>query len=117
MSDSTVGLNTTYDALRASSIFTTVAQEKVFCGPADDPFFADLGGIFDVGNFRPQGNSVNPPKDALARFNVHSIALQVPISLLQKNGENVSQAANILDPNFIIGLYGAKCQPSNHQNI
>jgi hypothetical protein len=105
--DSAVGLNTNYDALRANSIVTIPGKEKVFCGPADDPFFVDLGGAFDVGSFRPQGNSVNPTKDGLARYNVHSIALQIPIRLLQKDGKNASQATSILDPDFVIGVWAS----------
>jgi hypothetical protein len=105
--DSAVGLNTTYDALRANSIVSIPGKEKVFCGPADDPFFVDLGGAFDVGSFRPQGNSINPTKDGLARYNVHSIALQIPIRLLQKDGKNASQATSILDGDFVIGVWAS----------
>ncbi|MEO8712082.1 MAG: DUF4331 domain-containing protein, partial [Parafilimonas sp.] len=107
INNSTVGLNTTYDQLIQSAISTTGNKEKIFCGPADDPFFVDLAGVFDVGNFRPMGNSVNAPKDGLARFNVHSIALQIPIELLQKDGKKVSQAKNILDPDFVIGVWAS----------
>ena len=101
------GLNTTYDALMQKSIMTATTGEKVFAGPVDDPFFVDLAGAFDVGNFRPQGNSVNPPKDALARFNVHTIALKIPVNMLQKDGKSVSQAQNILDGDFVIGVWAS----------
>lgn len=102
-----VGLDTTYNDLVKNSIVEISGAEKVFCGPADDPFFVDLAGAFDVGNFRPEGNSVNPPKDGLARFNVHAIALQIPISLLQKDGKDASEAVNILDPDFVIGVWAS----------
>ncbi len=105
--DSAVGLNTTYDALVNSSIATTATGEKVFCGPRDDPFFVDLAGAFDVGNFRPMGNKTNPTKDGLARYNVHTIAIQVPISMLQKDGLTTSAATSILDPNFVIGVWAS----------
>ena len=105
--NSTVGLDTTYGQLIKNSIATTNNKELIFCGPADDPFFVDLAGVFDVGNFRPMGNSVNVPKDGLARFNVHSIVLQIPIELLQKDGKKVSQAKNILDPDFVIGVWAS----------
>jgi hypothetical protein len=91
------GLNTPdYNTLITNSIATATGGEKVFCGPADDPFFVDLAGAFDVGNFRPEGNTTNPTKDGLARFNVHSIALKIPINMLQKMAKTVAQAANIL---------------------
>ena len=103
----TVGLETNYDALVASSIATATSGEKVFCGPVDDPFFVDLAGAFDVGNFRPEGNSTNAPKDGLNRFNVHTIAIKVPVNLLQKDGMGIEQAKNILDPDYVIGVWAS----------
>jgi hypothetical protein len=105
------GLNSSYSALVNGAITTASSGEKVFCGPADDPFFVDLAGAFDLGNFRPTGNGTNAPKDGVARFNVHSIVIQVPIATLQKTGKNVSQAANILDPDFVIGVWAAASRP------
>ncbi len=96
-----------YNALVQSSIATATTTEKVYCGPADDPFFVDLAGAFDVGNFRPEGNTTNPTKDGLARYNVHSIAIKVPINLLQKDGKDVSQAQNILDGDYVIGVWAS----------
>jgi hypothetical protein len=49
---------------------------KVFAGPRDDPFFADLGGIFDL----LQGIE---GEDYLADLNVHTVAIQVPIDMLK----------------------------------
>jgi hypothetical protein len=103
----TVGLGKSYDMLIAEAIATATSGEKVFCGPADDPFFVDLAGAFDVGNFRPEGNTVNKPKDAVARYNVHTIALKIPINLLQKDGKSIGQAANILDGDFVIGVWAS----------
>ncbi|WP_020603647.1 DUF4331 domain-containing protein [Spirosoma spitsbergense] len=102
-----LGLGKSYDMLIAEAIATATSGEKVFCGPADDPFFVDLAGAFDVGNFRPEGNSVNKPKDGLARYNVHTIALKIPVNMLQKDGKSVGQAANILDGDFVIGVWAS----------
>jgi hypothetical protein len=102
----TAGLGApSYGSLIQGAIGTATSGEKVFCGPSDDPFFVDLAGAFDLGNFRPQGNSTNATKDGVARFNVHSIVLQIPISMLQKDGKDVSMAANILDSDFVIGVW------------
>jgi hypothetical protein len=102
------GLNTTYTALMTGAIMTANSGEKVFCGPVDDPFFVDIGGAFDLGNFRqPGGKGIAAPRDGVAKYNCHTIALQVPISLLQKDGKSVSQAANILDPDFVIGVWAS----------
>jgi hypothetical protein len=100
--ESPVGLNASYQSLMNAAIVTASSGEKVFCGPVDDPFFVDLGGIFDIANIRP-ANAV----DGLRKINVHSIALDIPISLLQKDGKTVSQAKNILDPDFVIGVWAS----------
>jgi hypothetical protein len=105
--DGTVGLGTSYDALAQQAIGSASSGEKIFCGPVDDPFFVDLAGAFDAGNFRPEGNTTNAPIDGLNRFNVHTIAIKVPINLLQKDGKSVSQASNILDPDYVIGVWAS----------
>ncbi len=107
--NATVGLGATnYMSLMTSAITTATSSEKVFCGPVDDPFFVDLAGAFDLGNFRPGGlSTANPPKDGLARFNCHTIALKIPISMLQASGLSVSSATSILDPNFVIGVWAS----------
>lgn len=100
--NSTVGLGAAnYDALMNSSIMSAATGERLFAGPADDPFFVDLGGAFDLGGFR------QPGRDGLAKFNVHSIAIEVPIATLQKTGLAVTAATNILDPNFVIGVWAS----------
>ncbi|MBC7384048.1 MAG: DUF4331 domain-containing protein [Bacteroidia bacterium] len=102
------GLNSpSYASIMQASFANPSTGEKVYAGPADDPFFVDLGGAFDLGNFRPNGNGTNPTKDGVARFNVHSIVLQIPINILQKSGKNASQATNILDPEFVIGVWAS----------
>ncbi|TLV01583.1 DUF4331 domain-containing protein [Dyadobacter luticola] len=104
----TVGLEAPdYNSLVEKAIATASSGEKIFAGPVDDPFFVDLAGAFDVGNFRPEGNAVNAPKDGLSRFNVHSIALKIPVKMLQKDGSGVDQASNILDPDFVIGVWAS----------
>jgi Domain of unknown function (DUF4331)/Secretion system C-terminal sorting domain len=100
--DGIVGLGaTSYDALASSAIATASTGEKVFAGPADDPFFVDLGGAFDLGGFRTNG------RDGLKKFNCHSLCIEVPISTLQKAGKTTAQATNILDGDFVIGVYAS----------
>lgn len=110
ISDPVVGLGVPDYATLMSNAITTASGsggEKVFCGPVDDPFFVDLGGIFDLGQTRAGGTGVNAPADGVACKNIHSIALQIPISTLQKNGLSVSSAKNILDSDFIIGVWAS----------
>jgi len=105
---SPVGLGVAnYDVLINAAIASATSGEKVFCGPVDDPFFVDLAGAFDLGNFRPEGNTTNPTKDGLSRYNVHSIALKIPINLLQKDGKTAAQASSILDGDFVIGVWAS----------
>ena len=97
----TVGLGAAnYDELVQKSISMASTGERIFCGPVDDPFFVDLGGIFDLGG-------VTTGRDAVAKFNCHSIVIEVPVATLQKNRKTVAQAANILDGDYVIGVYAA----------
>lgn len=93
-----------YNNLITSAVKSASTGEKVFCGPADDPFFVDLGGAFDLGDLPRQGDK---PRDGLAKYNVHSICLEIDIQTLQKDNKPVSQAANILDGDFVIGVWAS----------
>ena len=55
---------------------------SIFAGQRDDPFFADVGAIFDLVAIRKAGTTGNMGggKDFLSGYNVHTIALQVPIA-------------------------------------
>ncbi len=106
-----LGLGLDYGTIMQNAIGTASSGERLFCGPVDDPFFVDLAGAFDLGNFRPEGNTQNPPKDGVARFNVHTIALKIPISMLQKDGKTTAAATSILDPEFVIGVWASASRP------
>ena len=57
---------------------------KVFAGPRDDPFFVDLGSIFDLAGLRPFNAAHLIPlatakgEDGVEHYNTHAIAIQVP---------------------------------------
>lgn len=108
---SPVGLNVAdYNTLINEAITTASSGEKVFCGTADDPFFVDLGGIFDLGDApRTTGTA---PSDGLKCKNVSAIALQIDISTLQKDHQPVSSATSILDPNYVIGVWASASRQS-----
>ncbi|NRB50465.1 MAG: DUF4331 domain-containing protein [Saprospiraceae bacterium] len=106
--ESGVGLGTTYESLITDAITTTSTGEKVFCGPADDPFFVDLGGIFDLGDSPRSGE---PARDGVGQLNVHTIAIQVPISTLLKEGAAASPTS-ILDPDYVIGVWASASRRS-----
>ena len=107
--ESGVGLGAaSYEELISDAIMTASTGEKVFAGPADDPFFVDLGGIFDLGNAPRQGEAA---RDGLGQLNVHSIAIQVPIATLLKAGA-ASTPANILDGDYTIGVWASASRPA-----
>ena len=60
----------------------------MFAGPRDDPFFVDLGSVFDLLGLRPLNGAHLIPQpveagvDDLQGYNVHSIVLQVPTEQL-----------------------------------
>lgn len=61
------------------SIGTPAGTVTVWAGQRDDPFFADLGGIFDLLNVPPFGTA---GEDYLAGLNTQSIVLRVPKAML-----------------------------------
>ena len=110
ISNAVVGVGAAnYDALMTSAIANATGGggEVIYAGPSDDPFFVDLGGIFDLGQTRAGGTGVDKPEDGVACKNIHSIALKIPIATLQKNGLPVTSATNILDGNFVIGVWAS----------
>ena len=74
--------------LAAAAVTDLGGGVKVFAGQRDDPFYVDLGSIFDLGGLRPFNPfhliplPAGPGVDALKNYNTHSIELQVPISQL-----------------------------------
>ncbi len=61
------------DDIFSKAVYTLSDGTKVYAGPTDDPFWVDLG-VFDLLALR------NPGIDTLKGFNVHSLAIQVPIN-------------------------------------
>ena len=90
-----------YDALAAAAVTPLPGGGKVFAGQRDDPFFVDLGSIFDLAGLRPFNPfhliplAADAGVDALKNYNTHSIVLQIPIA----------DAVKI--PNTNIGIYAS----------
>ncbi|MEL6123719.1 MAG: DUF4331 domain-containing protein, partial [Bacteroidota bacterium] len=102
------GLATDYKSLFEGAITTASTGERVFAGPSDDPFFVDLGGIFDLGDAPRQ---TGKPVDGLKCFNVHTLAIQVPISTLLKEGAP-AEPTSILDSDYVIGVWASASRPA-----
>jgi len=71
-----------YHALAAKAVTPLAEGGQVFAGQRDDPFFADVGDIFDLLGIRKGTGNVGGGKDFLTGYAVHTIALQIPISQL-----------------------------------
>jgi hypothetical protein len=82
-----------YAALAAAAVHSLPGGTKVFAGQRDDPFFVDLGSIFDLAGLRPFNPlhliplPASSGHDGVARYNTHSIAIQVPIDQLVRAGQ------------------------------
>jgi hypothetical protein len=101
-----VGLNQAdYRTILYKAVTKASTGEDVFAGPVDDPFFVDLGGIFDLGD-APRTDGTRA-EDGLKCKNVHTIAIRIPIEQLQKDGKEVSKAKTILDPDYVIGVWAS----------
>ena len=110
-----------YNALASSAIQTLPGGYKVFVGPRDDPFFVDLAATFDLLSLRPgasrpakdlgaafgkaglrgDARNANTAVDGVGGYNVMSIVLQVPKTLLTKDGAAPSSA----NGNNVIGIW------------
>jgi hypothetical protein len=107
-----------YDSLAAEGIYNLEGRDgasdiRVFAGTVADPFFIDLGAAFDSFNFRASAGGgvlstsqdkndyLNLAPNAVAGFNVNTIVIEVPISMLTSDGE-VHPAT---DPRSTIGAW------------
>jgi hypothetical protein len=81
---------------------------KVYAGQRAEGFYVDLGAIFDLLDLRPFQNlhalhvfnKPAPGVNATNQLNVHSIAIQVPITDLVRKG-----ASGEADPRSVIGVW------------
>ena len=80
----------------------------MFCGQRADAFHVDLGSIFDLGALRPlnEAHLISMPNmdgvNAVQSYNVHTIALEIPIKKLTRDG---SVPTNPLSKKAVIGVW------------
>jgi Domain of unknown function (DUF4331) len=82
-----------YNALAEAAVHGLPDDVEVFAGQRNDGFYADLGAIFDLADLRPfQSLHVAPMANTVGvdafknAINVHTIALQIPIKQLTRDG-------------------------------
>jgi hypothetical protein len=97
-----------YPALSAAAIRKLHSGETVFAGQRAEGFFVDLGSIFDLGGLRPLNTHHLIPLatmtgiNSLASKNVHTIAIQVPISKLTSSQ---AMPTSVTDPAAVLGIW------------
>jgi hypothetical protein len=91
-----------YRSVAAGAIRNLKSGGKVFAGQRDDPFFVDLGAIFDAANLRAGTGNQGEGKDDLSGMSTHSIVLQVPERKVTKNHKMVSSADA---SNAVVGVW------------
>ncbi|BAL90424.1 hypothetical protein AMIS_52040 [Actinoplanes missouriensis 431] len=101
-----------YEKLAEDAVHKLKSGEKVFAGQRADAFFVDLGAIFDLGALRPfqdkhlvgqnlfnyAGKAVN----ATDKTNVHSIAIQIPLHMVRRDGKKRVRGR---DAGAVIGVW------------
>jgi hypothetical protein len=98
-----------------STVPTGAGEVKLFAGQRDEGFYIDLGSIFDLAGLRPFNSAHAAPLptsngvDATAGYNVHTIGIQIPTSLITASGTTPTGPT---DPNAIIGIYATASRPS-----
>lgn len=80
------------DAFADSFVFNMGPSEgRVFAGPRDDGFYVDLARVFDLANIL---DGTVTPKDGVAGYNCHAIAIEIPTSELTGTGKAPTAGAS-----------------------
>lgn len=95
-----------YEALANAAVATLGDGTKVFMGPRDDPFFVDLGAVFDLLTIRKVPGNKGKGVDGVSNYNCLTIAIQVPMTRLTRDGLAPGSG------NAIIGLYNSAERPA-----
>jgi hypothetical protein len=108
-----VGIRSTPDyanVFTAAAVHDLGGGRKVFAGQRAEGFNVDLGSIFDLGALRPFNMLHLIPSAAAVGvngtqgLNVHSIAIQIPIAELTRNG---SAPHDVLGDSSVIGVWAS----------
>ncbi len=97
-----------YPRLRKQAILGVPGIHKVFAGQRSDPFYADLGSIFDLGGLRPFNNAHLIPLpsaqgiNGLQGLNVHTIAIQIDKKSLTRDS---SAPTDVMDARSVVGVW------------
>jgi hypothetical protein len=85
-----------YGQLAAKSIASfDGGRSKAFAGQRDDPFFGDIGAIFDLVAIRKGTGNMGGGKDFFAGYGVHTFGVQVPIAGLRAKNRTIGVWASV----------------------
>jgi hypothetical protein len=83
------------DLVTKSIVSFDAGDSKAFAGQRDDPFFGDIGAIFDLVAIRKGTGDKGGGKDFFAGYGVHTLAVQVPIADLNAKSGTVGVWASV----------------------
>jgi hypothetical protein len=78
-----------YRSLAAKGVYSLGGGGKAFAGQRDDPFFGDVGAIFDLVAIRKGTGNMGGGKDFFAGYGVHTFGVQVPIAGLRAKNSTI----------------------------
>ena len=81
-------------------------EGRVFAGPRDDPFFVDLGAVFDLAGLRSVIGGT--PRDSVQYTNVMQIALEIPLTVA--NGGPIQNDGTPSDAQTV-GVWASASRP------
>jgi hypothetical protein len=78
-----------YRSLAAKGVVGIAGGGNAFAGQRDDPFFGDIGAIFDLVAIRKGTGNMGGGKDFFAGYGVHTFAVQIPIASLNAKSDTI----------------------------
>jgi hypothetical protein len=113
-----------YDSLAEAAVHSLAGGRRVFAGQRAEGFYVDLGATFDLLDVRPlenlhatfnipglSGRKAQPAVNSTRFVNVHSIALQVPMTDLTANGKKPTDATK---SSSVIGVWSSASRRKVH---
>lgn len=91
-----------YAGLAQAAVAGLPGGGQVFAGQRDDPFFVDLGAVFDLLAIRLVPGDLRSGIDGLKGYNVHTIALELPMEQVTRSR---MRPTSIADPSAVIGVW------------
>lgn len=111
-----------YAALAEQGVYNLTGGGRVFAGQRQDPFYIDLGGVFDTLNLRRTPPLLTAAEDAndalnsfgidmLAGYNVNTIAIELPAAMVSNGAQVIGAYANTTRPRATVtGSGGGQIQ-------